>query len=297
MFSRHPTGDLCAYQHRQLPEPRQREVAEHLSRCGRCRAELEELAFAARLAQRLPRASMPASFAESLAPLAGTEFSAAVRRDRCTSGPVPVTESTPQGRPAWLVTAGGLAAAIVLALTWYFVFRAPLQVRVAPFPPNALEQRAVAEHARHAKRAQTWQLQTADGHQLQSWLLERAGLFAHLPEQRPADDARHLRLVGTTLLSLQGIDAAAIGYEIDEQPVTLVTAKLFQVKDAPAEARFSKDITYRFELAQGFHVLSWSTDGQAYVLVSQLPHYGEQGCFLCHTTPSRRQLISRMEPR
>ena len=281
MIHRHPSSELSAYHHHQLPLEREREVAGHLSGCARCRAELDEIAFAARLAKRLPRATVPVSLAMLLErPLIPRRAGQAERIAR-----------------QWLPAAASLAAVILLGVFWYFAIRQPLRVAVAASPPNNLEQRAVAEHVRHLQGTLSWQLKTGDARALQRWLLDRAGLFAHLPEKRPATDAQYFRLIGTSLLGLERIDAAVIGYEIDGRPVTLVTAKLSQVRDAPAEARFSKSVFYRAEAAHGFHVLSWSTEGQAYVLVSALPHYGEQGCFLCHTTTARRALISRMNPR
>jgi hypothetical protein len=58
----------------------------------------------------------------------------------------------------------------------------------------------------------------------------------------------------------------------------------------------SKDIVYR-AAEGGLKTFTWEASGQAYVMVSALPHFGERGCILCHTQPQRRALIGNMTPR
>ena len=280
MFRRHPTRELAAYHDNQVSPERHRWIAQHLASCAECRAELEEIAFAARLVEKLPRSTAPESLLRSV------------------EEALSVSSSWRAGRRGWpqaaAVALGGLA---VVVLAWYFVFRQPLYLAAATSPPSALESYAVADHAKRIAGTANWQLKTSDGRRLQEWLMTRSGLFAHLPDKRPDEDAGHFVLSGAKLLLANGLAAAVIGYEIDGQPVTLVTARLSQVPDAPAEARFSKNVLYRSEPERGFRVLTWSTEGQAYAMVSSLPGFGQQGCFLCHTTRARRELISRMNPR
>ncbi len=282
MFRRHPTRELAAYHHHQLSPEREKWIARHLAGCGACRLELEEIAFAARLAENLPLATAPESLYRSI--------------EQALSAAEPIPPSRVLLR-RWPQAALSLGVFVLVGLAWYFGFRQPLRAAIATSPPSALEAVAVAEHAKRIQGALDWQLQTSESRRLQQWLTERSGLFAHLPDKRPDEDAGHFRLLGATLLSAGGPTTAIIGYEVDRQPVTLLTAKLSQVRDAPPEARFSKNVFYRAEAEHGFHVLSWSTEGQAYVMVSSLPQFGQQGCFLCHTTPARRELISRMKPR
>lgn len=47
----------------------------------------------------------------------------------------------------------------------------------------------------------------------------------------------------------------------------------------------------RTDAARGLTLLTWGADGQAYVLVSDLPRAGTDACGICHTTPGRRALI------
>jgi len=279
MFRRHPTRELAAYYDDQVSPERHRWIAQHLAACVECRAELEQIVFAAHLVEKLPRSTAPESLYRS--------FEEALS----------VASPLRAGRRGWPQAAAlALVGLALVVFAWYFVFRQPLQLAAATSRPSALESYAVAEHAKRMAGKADWQLKTSDGRRLQEWLMTRSGLFAHLPNKRPEEDAGHFVLSGSKLLLADGFTAAVIGYEIDGQPVTLLTAQLSQVSDAPAEARFSKNVLYRSEPERGFRVLTWSTEGQAYVMVSSLPGFGQQGCFLCHTTRARRELISRMNP-
>jgi len=281
MFRRHPSRELAAFHHRQLPPERERWIAGHVAGCDACRHELEEIAFATRLAEKLPMATAPESLYRS------------IEEGLSAAGPPPSRIR----RRLWPQSALLLGVFALAGVAWYFGLRQPLRAAIATSPPSSLETFAVTEHAKRIRGGFDWQLRTSESHRLQQWLAGRSGLFAHLPDSRPDEDDGHFRLLGATLLSAVGPTVAIIGYEIDGQPVTLLTARLSQVRDAPPEAHFSKNVFYRAEAEHGFRVLSWSTEGQAYVMVSSLPQFGQQGCFICHTTAARRELIGRMDPR
>ncbi|MCI0352613.1 MAG: hypothetical protein L0Z53_24600, partial [Acidobacteriales bacterium] len=100
--------------------------------------------------------------------------------------------------------------------------------------------------------------------------------------------------VGVKLVDAAGARAAVIGYQVDGRPVTLLTARVRDLHQELGEGFLSKAIIYRGGEIKTF---TWEASGQAYVMVSGLPHFGERGCILCHTQPERRKLIGNMEPR
>src|SRR5438105_15607193 len=61
MMRKHVVKELSAYCHRELSADESRRVAEHLSRCASCRADLDEIRLGIKLAEQLPRLSAPAS--------------------------------------------------------------------------------------------------------------------------------------------------------------------------------------------------------------------------------------------
>jgi anti-sigma factor RsiW len=274
VIRRHFVRELSAYRQNELSPDRVKRVEEHLARCAACRGELDAIAFGIRLAEKLPVAGAPESV--WLAIRAGLDRPALHR----------------SAARAILATAAAAAALAAAGLAWYFGLREPLRVTETVGPASRLETVALEEHLRRVSGESNWQIRTADIPRLQRWLHESSGLAAdEIPVDRPAEDVRRLQMVGAKLARIDGIAAAVIGYEMDSEPVTLATARLEDLRDAPHVAPFSKDVRYRFDRDHGYKVVTWGVAHKAYAMVSRLPGYGQKGCFLCHTAPERRRLI------
>jgi anti-sigma factor RsiW len=273
-MGRHVVRELSAFLQNELPPLRAKRVGEHLAGCAACRRELDEISFGIRLAEKLPAAEAPDSVWVSV-------------RDALDR------PSRPRILPrAVLVGATAAAALFAAGLAWYFALREPLRVTEASGPVSGLEAVAIEEHLRRIQGRMDWQIRTADLARLRRWVGESSGLSAdEIPIERPAEDAGRLRVVGARLAPVDGATAAVIGYEMDSEPVTLATARLRDLRDAPHVAPFSKDVRYRLDREHGYKVVTWGVSHKAYAMVSRLPGYGQVGCFLCHTAPDRRRLI------
>lgn len=283
MFRRHATRWLSAYRDGQLPARTARSVSDHLGRCSRCRAALDEVALGSRLAEKLTLVEAPDSLWLEVK-------RGLVRRSR--------TERRAIGWPR--VAAALTGAAIVAGAVWFVLLRQPLHVVPAVGEPSDFERTAVEEHARLVSGTEAWELRTSEISQLRSWLKAASALTAdEIPIDRPAEDTGRLRIVGAKLARAGGATTALIGYEMDSEPVTLATARLQDLRDPPPVGMFSKNIAYRFDTLRGVNVLTWGVGRQAYAMVSRLPNHGRAGCFLCHITRERRELIAKstLEPR
>ena len=274
MFRRHVVRELTAYRQNELPPLRARRVGEHLAGCAACRRELDEISVGIRLAEKLPAAEAPDSVWVSV-------------RDALDR------PSRSRFLPRAVLVGATVAVALVAAgLAWYFTLREPLRVTETAGPVSRLEAVAIAEHFRRIQGRIDWQIRTTDLARLRRWVGESSGLSAdEIPIDRPAEDAGRLRIVGARLARVDGATAAVIGYEMDSEPVTLATARLGDLRDAPHVAPFSKDVRYRLDREHGYQVVTWGVSHKAYAMVSRLPGYGQTGCFLCHTAPERRRLI------
>ena len=274
MFRRHVVRELTAYRQNELTPPRARRVGDHLAGCAACRRELDEISFGIRLAEKLPATEAPDSVWLSV-------------RD--------ALDRSPRHRfphRAVLVGATVAAALVAAGLAWYFALREPLRVTETAGPVSRLEAAAIEEHLRRSQGHIDWQIRTTDLAQLRRWVSESSALSVdEIPVDRPAEDAGRLRIVGARLVRVDGATAAVIGYEMDSEPVTLATARLGDLRDAPHVAPFSKDVRYRLDRVHGYKVVTWGVSHKAYAMVSSLPGYGQTGCFLCHTAPERRRLI------
>jgi anti-sigma factor RsiW len=273
MLGGHVSRELSAYCQDQLSPERSARVAEHLRDCAACRAELEEVSFGIRLAERLPVAPAPDGIWSSVADGFASEGSAVgARRFR-----------------AW-----GLAAAVLVAVAagvaWYVILRQPLDLHPAVAGPSAFELATIAAHEERGPGETGWELRTTDIARLRSWVRASSDLTADdIPIRRPSEDAGHLRVVGARIARVGDATAAVIGYEMDAERVTLATARIDDLSDPPAEGVFSKNVSYRIDSAHGYRVLTWGVGRHAYVMVTGGGDL--KGCYLCHTTPERRRLI------
>lgn len=287
MFERHISSQLSAYLHGQLSQQDAQRVTEHLARCPTCKQELEEISAGAELAKNLASTSAPESLWASVNQRMAQEPLSLWQRLRLASV---------GWRKAPIVVTAAVLMAVGAALTWYFEIRQPLKVTVAAAAPSEFEAAALRAYLAQAQPDWHWDLATSDAKQLRDWLRLASNLHASLPDQRPAEDGGHFELVGVKLIEAAGARSAVIGYRVDGRQVAVLTARVRDLHERLSEGFLSKDIVYR--AGQGdLKTFTWEASGQAYVMVSALPHFGERGCILCHTAPERRELIANMNPR
>jgi len=267
----HVTRDLSALCEGVLEERRRREVEEHLRSCERCRRAYEETCRGVEACREISQVSAP----ESLWDESFVRTHPARARD-------------------WGVAfarAAVLAAAVAAAFAvWFVGLRSPLELRTAAGAPSAFEEAAREAHASRVTGKLEFDYRTDSPEALRAWL-ERAGFGINLALRRPPEDNGRFQVVGAKIVQASGARAALVGYQIDSRPVTLLAAPLREVANPPYEGRFMKRVALRADAQHGVKLLSWGSDGQAYVLVSDLPGHGTEACSICHTSPERRELI------
>ncbi len=116
MFDRHVIKKLSAYCQGELDASESARVADHLSRCARCRAEREEIELGIQLAERLPQVSAPSSL--------WSDIEAALDNQSNTPQVKPATQRTSSGGfrfgwPALSAATTALAMIAAIALVWY----------------------------------------------------------------------------------------------------------------------------------------------------------------------------------
>ena len=277
MFSRHVAAQLSAYFDGELEGRKAAAVERHLTGCARCRAEAERVQTGMRLAASLHPVAAPAGLWAQI--WSAREAQAAP------------FENVWSDRLAWV------AAAMVMTVLgfagWYTALREPLKLHAASPAASSLERSAWELHTQRLRSDLILGVETADIAELRRYVESAAGLHASIPVQRVAEDGRRLHMVGAKAVNLHGVRSALIAYEVDGEPVTLLTARLEDVADGPEAAVFAKDVRYRTDA--GRKTLTWGTAGQAYVMVSSLPRLGAEGCMVCHTDSGRRELIRKAE--
>jgi anti-sigma factor RsiW len=189
-----------------------------------------------------------------------------------------------------LAVAAVLVLVVIGIAVWNFTLRPARPRLIAAVDSSSIELAARDVHLQWTEAAVPFEYSTDDPADLRRWVRGSTGLEPGIGIIRPSEDGNRYQPVGARIVELNGARAVGIGYRIDSRPVTLIIARERDLKDAPHAGFFSKNISYHFEA--GLKTLTWSQSGEAYALVSDLPHYGQQSCLICHTDENRRRLIS-----
>lgn len=278
-WSGHVTADLLRFEEGLLSSPEAADVERHVQRCRRCAQQLESIRHARQtLRTEFGPHTMPADVAD------------AIRQAVVSGSPqagAPIRSWGIPRSPAW-----GLAAIAVLivAATGWQLGRPWIGLRDTSAPPLAFERAARALHEQAAHGGITLDFESTSPSAIRGWLTERGVPVAKLVPQ-PTDSPARIVPVGAAVARLRGGSASFVRYEIDGHPVTLITADAAATPGPSASWPLSKQITHRRD--GGLDALTWTTGGQTYVLVSDLPGRGTQACLLCHVDPRFRQAISR----
>jgi len=113
MFSNHVTNELSAYWNGELSVERNREVAEHIIACRRCRSEFEEIKLGVKLLEQLPIETAPSEMWSKIESALGQ----------------PAMQLRPRARfwrPQFAAIAAGLIAVILIGV-WLLLRDRPVQ--------------------------------------------------------------------------------------------------------------------------------------------------------------------------
>ncbi|MGH9532060.1 MAG: anti-sigma factor family protein [Terriglobales bacterium] len=283
-FIRHSGDRLSAYCQGELPAAEARQLGQHLESCENCRQEYEEIRLGIALAENL--AAVPAP----------TALWAGIERVLDKKGPA----VSPFGVTGWLTRRAAFAAAAIVllmaTLVWYTQLRAPVRLIVAAADPSSLERAALEQHRALNSGSERLEYVSTTPGDLRRWIRQQSGLSAGLANLQGTPDAARFQPVGARIIRVNGVQAAVVAYLVDANHVTIVTARLSDLKDAPGVGWFSKNVSYRDLPAQDLKVLTWGSGGQAYVMVSGLAGFGQQSCFICHADEEHRQKIRNAKP-
>ncbi len=282
MLSLHASDRLSAYCQGELPEAEARRLGLHLESCEACRQEYEEIRLGIALAENLTAVPAPASLWKGI------------------ESALDKKQPSAFGLDAWLTRRGALAAAaavlVMATLVWYTQFRSPVRLIVTAAEPSSLERAALEQHLVLNSGAERLEYVSSNPADLRRWIRQQSGLSAGLANLEAAPDGARFQPVGARIIQVRGVQAAVVAYRVDANHVTIVTARLSDLADAPGVGWFSKNVSYRDLPAQDLKVLTWGSGGQAYVMVSGLAGFGQQSCFICHADKEHRSKIRNARP-
>jgi anti-sigma factor RsiW len=268
------------YLDKELIGPDLEEFQAHLELCAACRAELEAQEELFRLLHR----SRPLYFAPNalrdrvmriteLAPASATHAPPRLRR-RILKVLARPFQSAGRGVPRWPV----LVAAILLVAA---LLPVPGILRQAS--ANSYIEAAVAAHRSSLNGSLPLEIKSGSPSTVTAWFAGKVPFNFRLPEA--AEELGHeqvYRLTGGRLVNYKGGYAALVSYQMQQQTISLLVSSSKSAAAAGGEEVPSGGIVFHYSKQMSFTVITWSTHGLTYALVSSLPGSGRQSCMVCH---------------
>jgi len=258
-------GDYSAtielYLDKELIGPDLEEFRAHLEACAACRAELEVREELAHLLHR-SRPLYPAPDA---------------LRDRVirTTELLRPVQSAGRGVRHWPM----LVAAILLVTAGVL----PIPGILRQVSAHSYIEAAVAAHRSSLNGSLPLEIKSESPSAVTAWFAGKVPFYFRLPEA--AEEVGHeqvYRLTGGRLVNYKGGYAALVSYQMQQQTISLLVASSKSAVAAGGEEVASGKIVFHYSKQASFTVITWSTHGLTYALVSSLPGSGRQSCMVCH---------------
>jgi anti-sigma factor RsiW len=196
----------------------------------------------------------------------------------------------------WLAPAMAL---LILASAW--LTRSMLSSR--PLSGQEIAEFAVATHIQHAKGSLPLDMRTDSQQELNTWFKAKLQFALALPGSSPAPgERRPYRLEGARLVRVGNKAAAYIAYRTSEIGTPLTAVSLMVTPDSVAaasggtEVHFSK-VTFHYSRLDGKKVVTWTSHGLTYALVSEEDNATQRSCMVCHSAMRDRELTQIFTPR
>jgi anti-sigma factor RsiW len=254
------------------------EFRAHLEVCGTCRVQLEEGQELSRLLHR----SRPLYFAPD------------ALRDQImrTAQPSPASAAYPTPRQPFLKALARPSLAAARGVPRWLLLAAAMLLVAAFLPlPGVLRQRsansfveaAVAAHRSSINGSLPLEIKSESPSEVTSWFAGKVPFKFRLPDA--AEEVGHeqvYRLTGGRLVNYNDGYAALVSYQMQQQTISLLVASSKSAVAAGGDQIPSGRILFHYSKHAGFTVITWSTHGLTYALVSSLPGSGRQSCLVCH---------------
>ena len=226
------------------------EVEEHLSHCGGCRGEYEEL-----------RSTV--DMVRSGGPMYGSATESYQR--------VEAMVGAWQQRRRWMRMAPLMAAAAALVIT--------AGVMASSHAVN-YENFAARAHRLHERRGLPLDIASSQPAAISDWLKPRLPFAFALPSYSSEGPKRY-SLKGARLMQFDGQDVAYLAYEMDRKPISLLISSA-RIGPSGSESLQSGGMTFYFSNESGLRVMSWKHGGMVYAQVSDVNVKPTESCGICH---------------
>jgi anti-sigma factor RsiW len=156
---------------------------------------------------------------------------------------------------------------------------------------------AVETHREHAKGGLTLEILSDSQQTLNDWFKAKLQYPLALPAS-PAvpGEERPYHLEGARLVPVSGTRAAYISYRMKKGTASLIVSPdSVAVASGGVEADFKK-VSFHYAMIEGYKVVTWSTHGLTYALVSDEGNESQAACMVCHSAMRDRDLSHTSTP-
>jgi len=253
------------------------EFSAHIGLCAHCGEQLrEEQALSRLLRKSRPLYSAPEALRARVSrdlmghPETGSRIGAHV---------LPALRRWATERMPWRMHWRIAAAVLLIALGAAFVPSAVQRVNAASY-----EVAAVASHRSYVNGTLRLEVQSASPEVVTAWFAGKVPFLMRLPASQsdPRSKAMY-RLTGAALVGYKKSHAALITYEtVYNQKISLLIAPCTSAAAAGGEEVRSGSLVFHYHGDGEFKVITWSTRGLVYALVSTLSGSAKDSCLVCH---------------
>jgi mycothiol system anti-sigma-R factor len=257
------------------------EFRAHIEGCEVCRAELkveEELSgllHRSRPLYRAPGALRDRVLQITAESLPSSSYAPPRLRKRILKVLARPLQSASRGVHHWPV----LVAAILLIAAGLL----PVPGILRRVSANSYIEAAVAAHRSSLNGSLPLEMRSESPSVVTAWFAGKVPFNFRLPSATGEPGHGQLyRLTGGRLVAYKGGYAALVSYQIQQQTISLLVASSKTAVAAGGEEVPSGGIVFHYRKQASFTVITWSTHGLTYALVSSLPGSGRQSCMVCH---------------
>jgi mycothiol system anti-sigma-R factor len=276
---------ILRYLDNDLREQELDEFRIHLETCTECRSNVEaEHALSHLLHRSRPLHSAPAALR--------SRVSAILQHADSKRAPVGFYRSALQRLqkdlvdPVRRVLSIRVLALMVLILGFFFALVPNVVRRVRA--ANYVEA-AVATHRSYLDGNRQLELHSNSPALVTAWFTGKVPFSFRLPNAQSAPNGPpDYRLTGAGLANYRGSKAALVTYEKEGAKISLLVASTEVAPVAGGdEVRFG-DLIFHYRTESGFNVITWSTHGLSYALVSNVSGPARESCLVCHQNMADR---------
>ena len=270
------------------------EFQEHLKGCADCKELLEEEQALSQLLRRnRPLYEAPEVLRTRVSSLLSSEdrsaFHAPERlRKRILRRLAVPLRGAPEAAFGWK-----RLAAVGLVIVFAFLF-APQMVQRAH--ANAFVDAAATTHRSYLEGNLPMEIHTSSASAVTAWFAGKVPFHFRLPESQQLLNGQQIyQLNGSRLISFRGSYAALTTYEMGKDKISLLVVPTTSALAEGGDAVQSGKLTFHYHMVGDLKVITWSTRGLTYALVSSLPGSAQQSCLVCHQNMADRLNFSHQQ--